>query len=298
MDLDIQAKSLLDLLDQFPDERSCAEYIALLRWPCGKVCPSCGGKRIHWRNVDVRLTCSDCHHNFSVRTGTIFQGSKIPLRTWFAAIWLILNHPKGISSVQLGKELGVRQATAWSMLKRLREAADAMREDTPLEGQVEADETYVGGKEHNKHYDKKASTLGVSHADLKTPVVGVRERSGDVRLSAMPLVTAGRLGRFIRDRVKKGSDLYTDELPAYGPVGKQYNHETVNHKRKEYVRGDVHTNSIESVWAIIKRAHKGTYHWWSKKYMHLYLAEFEVRFNMRGRTMGQRVSDMLMGCCL
>ena len=280
----LEEKSLAALMDRFPSEQSCADYIATLRWPNGPVCPKCGKLPCKWSS-DKRLYCSRCHHNFSVQSDTFLAGSNVPLRKWFMALWLWANHPKGISSIQLSKDIGVTQLTAWRMLKKIRESIDSGGSDNPLSGEVEADETFIGGLEKNKHYSKK-------NLSRKVPILGVLQRGGEIRLKAVHHVTTRGIVDFVDANVVKGSTLYTDELPAYRAV-RGYHHKTVNHTRKEYKNGKAHTNSIESAWSTIKRAWKGTYHWWSKKHMDLYVSEFQARFNMKDKTNGERVTHML-----
>lgn len=279
--------SLLDLLKQFPDEQSCIDHLVKTRWPDGLECPTCQSRKIY--TSKKRFHCGGCKRKFSVRTGMIYEGSPLPLRKWFAATWLLASSPKGISSCQLAREIGVTQKTAWFMLGRLRKVI-ANLERPQVGGVVEIDEAYVGGKEGNKHSDKK---LREHWKAGKTTVLGIRERGGVIRIEQAKSTDQQSLVRFTSRNVKAWSTVFTDSFDGYNNLPTLFNHHTVCHSQGEYGRGNAHTNSIESVWAVLKRGYKGVYHHWSVKHMDRYLAEFEARMNMIGMGGEQRVNAML-----
>ncbi len=267
--------SAFQFFKKFPDERAAIEFIEGERWPLIVVCPHCESGRTT-RQKDYRYhQCRDCRKKFTVRTGTIFERSHIPLDKWLFAMYLLQTARKGISSLQLSKELGITQKSTWFMLHRLREACDI--EASPLSGEVEVDETYLGGKEQNKHASKKLKAGGGTVG--KQPVLGMRSRDGKVVAKPIPNARAHTIGREVYHGVEEGSTLYTDEHAAYKQFGGRYKHETVKHSVKEFVNGIASTNGIESVWAVLKRGYNGVYHQWSFKHLARYVNEFTFRLN-------------------
>ena len=284
--------SLYSLFEAFPDEQSCVDHLRAIRWRDGEFCPYCGGNKIYHFSDRKTHKCGDCKQRFSIKVGTIFEDTKLPLRKWFAAIWMITNHPKGIASVTLAKDLKITQKSAWFMLHRLRHAARTPSFNAPLKGDVEADTTFVGGKEKNKHAkDRKGGTQGGAG---KAVVLGIVEREGELRAEHVKDQKAKTLQGKVRENVAPGAAVLTDEDMAFVGLDKDYNHLAVNHSAGEYVRmgGFVHTNSIESVWALLKRQIVGVHHWVSHKHLQRYVDEMTWRYNRRDMKVTPRMNDM------
>lgn len=295
-----QFKTLPQLFAAFPTEQSAIDHLTALRFGNGIFCALCGcadsGKVKRMSSAGVltnQYKCYACRGKFSVKVGTIFQDSKLPLRTWFAAIWMITNHPKGIASTTLATDLGITQKSAWFVLHRLRHAARTDSFNAPLSGEVEVDETFVGGREHNKHKSQKTSNKRGHSIELKTVVMGMKQRDGEVRAGVIDNTRSATLRHIVQENVAKGSTVYTDEHQGYNDLRHDYDHQRISHRKGEYVRGKATTNGIESVWALFKRQYVGTHHWISPKHMDAYLNEMTFRLNRREMDKGQRVNALL-----
>lgn len=287
------AASLVALMLEFDTEQKCIDHLVEVRWPKGVDCVRCNDLQIYARK-DGQFRCGDCGYTFSARKGTIFEGSNVPLRKWFAAIWLVTNSPKGISSYQLGRTLGVTQKTAWRMLTRLRAVAESdvgEEEEEQVDGVIEIDEVYIGGVEKWKHGDKKDPTARGGSG--KMPVVGLYQRDGTVRFEFVPFVNYKALHTFVEHHVKEGATVYTDDNPGYSGLGKKYDHHVVNHSKKKYVEDGAHVNSAESMWALLRRGYRGTFHFWTREYMSFYLAEFAFRQNIKDLESPEKMDKML-----
>ncbi len=273
----MQFSSLYDLFEQIPNEKAAARFFEQHRWPDGRCCPKCGSKNtMRVQNVKpMPFRCRTCRKHFSVRTETLMANSRLALRKWILAIYLMHTSRMGISSVEMAKKIGTTQKTAWSLGHRIRAAM--VSDDEMLSGIVEADETYIGGIETKKHRRKK---LGIgSGTSGKQPVMGMRQRNGEIRAFLLDNELKKTLQDAVRANVASGSSLYTDALSSYQGM-LEYRHAYVSHQKGEYVRGDVHTNSIESFWAVLKRGYRGVYHFMSFKHLGRYVSEFVYRFNV------------------
>jgi transposase-like protein len=277
-----QEMDLMKLFEQFGTEEKCRAMLEQLRWPNGVRCLRCGSDRVSRIRNRNQFVCDSCDYHFSVTVGTIFHDSHLPLPKWFAAVYLICEAKKGVSALQLKRTLKVAYKTAWYLCHRIREAVkDA--DTSLLSGICEVDETYVGGKAKNMHKDVRARKIQGRGASGKAMVLGAIERGGQVRLDSGLTASRETLRAFIAAKIAdEAAGIMTDDCPAYEGCGDSNTvHQSVNHSAKEWVRGDVHTNTMEGVWSLFKRSIIGSYHQISVKHLDRYLDELEFRFNNR-----------------
>ena len=270
--------TLIEITAMFPDDATAEKWFAETRWPNGPHCPKCGSTNVQTgaSHKTMPYRCRDCSKRFSVRTGTMMDSSNISYRLWAICNYLLTTSLKSVSSMKLHRDLGVTQKTAWFMLHRMRGSWN--KKQGQFSGPVEVDEAYMGGKESRKHADKKLhagrGTVG------KVPVIGALDRkTNHVNATVTDNATRETLHGFVNDNAQKGATVYTDEAKAY--KGMSFKHEAVKHSVGEYVNGEAHTNGIESFWATLKRAHKGTFHKISHKHLQRYVDEFTGRHNSR-----------------
>ena len=272
--------TLPQLMDMFPTEAAAITWFEDVLWDGERCCGKCGSTRTREASHKyMPYWCSDCRSYFSVRTSTPMAHSKIPLRKWAIAIYLCLTSLKSVSSMKLHRDIGVSQPAAWFMLHRIREAWVDDSSDGNYAGPVEVDETYLGGKRSNMKAAKREALDGRGTKG-KTPVVGIKDRASNrVRAKVVSRTDAKTLQAFVVEHADASATVYTDEAKAYRSL--PYNHEAVKHSVGEYVRGQAHTNGVESFWSTLKRAHKGTFHKISPKHLNRYVQEFAGKHNMR-----------------
>lgn len=282
--------SLLELANEFNTDLKCRQYLSKIMWNDKPVCAHCGNEDICSFSDGRRFKCKTCKKQFTVTVGTIFEGSHIPLQKWFIGIYLLTAHSKGISSLQLSKDLGVTQKSAWYMAHRLRYAIRQKSFLAPMQGVVECDETYVGGKDSNRHMSKRKHLTG---GGGKTIVFGMVERGGNVRTQVVSDTKETTLLPIIEVNVAKGMPVCTDTANSYLNLKKVYPHFSVNHSAGEYTRGRIHTNTIEGFWSIFKRGYMGIYHQMSAKHLNKYLDEFEFRYNRCEETQQSKFNHLI-----
>jgi transposase-like protein len=271
--------TLIEAIRYFSDLDICTEFVAEMRWPNGPVCPRCGGVEHSYLTTRRLWKCKGCKKQFSVKLGTIFEDSKLGLDKWLPAAWLTANSKNGISSHELGRSLGITQKSAWFMLHRIRLAMQT-GSFNKVGGEVEADETFIGGKARNMHSDvRKRKITGTGGKD-KTVVMGMRQRGGETRASVIPDIRRSTLHGQIRANVTPGAAVYTDVHQAYNGLEGTYAHETVDHA-KSYVNGRAHTNGLENFWSLLKRGLSGTYVSVEPFHLFRYLDERLFAYNLR-----------------
>lgn len=288
--------SILEFQKHFNTDEKCRKFLEQQRWGNTPACPFCGSINVHRFPNGKTFKCREkgCRNKFSVTVGTIYENTKIPLTKWFLATYILTVHSKGISSLQLAGWLGITQKSAWHLNHRIREMLSNNAPEL-LEGICEVDETYIGGSETNKHASKK-SPKGVSK---KIMVLGAVERKGKVRTKVIPKTDIETLTESVKEIVAEGSTMVTDEHHGYNRLKVLYDHRTVSHKQKEYVRKEeilVHTNNIEGYWNILKKQINGIHHFVSPKHLQRYCNESAFRFNHRESLQDERFVNAISNC--
>lgn len=287
-------KSVIQLLEYYKDENKCKALLAQQRWGKQAVCPHCASAKAPYiTNRGYKCSEKECGKKFTVTVGTVFENSKIKLRYWFAAIYLCTAHKKGISSHQLARDLGITQKSAWFVLHRVREM---LQDSAPqmLSGVIEIDETFIGGKEMNRHTPKKQWKFGKKYkVKDKEVVLGILERNGRVLAKHLKDRKKETLIPIMVDVVEPGSTIYTDEYVPYKILANDYIHDHTKHGQKQYVRGRVHTNTIEGFWSLLKRGIDGIYHSVTPKHLQAYCNEYAYRYSTRKQSDNDRFFETL-----
>ncbi len=276
--------TIKQILKMFPDNETAEQWLIEQRWPAGISCPKCGSMNVqtgcNHPTMPFRCREKDCGRpRFSTKTGTVMEGSKISYQDWVLATFEIMTSLKSVSSMKLHRDLGITQKSAWFLAHRLRSALSQDDQENLFNGPVEVDETYIGGKRGNMSNTKRKTLKGRGSVG-KTAVVGIKDReSNRVSAKVVKSTDAETLQGFVKQNTHPDATVYTDEATAYASL--PFNHDSVKHSLSQYVRGDVHTNGIESLWSMLKRAHKGTFHKLSPKHLNRYVQEFAGRHNVR-----------------
>jgi transposase-like protein len=277
-----EPKSLQEAIVYFSNPDNCIDYIAIRRWPNGVVCPGCGATKVSF-NANRRTWKCGSHHpkrEFSVKVGTIYEDSPIPLDKWLTATWMLTNCKNGVSSYEIAKDVRVTQKSAWFMLQRIRLAMQDDFFGSKLGGEVEVDETFIGGKARNMHLSERKRRITGTGTKDKTAVMGILERGGKVRAAVVPSRRKTVMQDEVRKHVTAGAALYSDALMSYEGLATDYAHQVVDHAT-QYVDGRVHTNGLENFWSLLKRGISGTYVSVEPFHLHRYLDEQMFRFNNR-----------------
>jgi transposase-like protein len=291
-------KSIIEFQNHFNSDEKCRGYLEQQRWNGVPACPHCGSTNVHrFVNNNKTFNCreKECHQNFTVTVGTIYENTKLPLTKWFLATYILAVHSKGISSLQLASWLGISQKSAWHLNHRIRKM---LTDNAPelLDGICEVDSTYVGGKESNKHKSKRTPK---GEPSKKIMVLGAIQRKGKVKTKVIPKENIETVTDTVKGFVSPDSIMVTDEAHSFNKLHKIYEHKTINHRSKEYVRRDtilVHTNSIEGYWNILKKQINGIHHFVSGKHLQRYCDESAFRYNSREVLQDERFANALSNC--
>ena len=292
----MEPNTLQDAVLYFASPDNCREYLVAHRWPDGVTCPRCGSAKVLFQPKYNRWQCGSNHplRQFTSKTGTIFEDSPLGLDKWLLAMWLVVNCKNGVSSYEIARSCGVTQKTAWLMDHRIRLALGMEPSDVKLSGEVEVDETFIGGKARNMHLDKRERRITGTGGKDKTIVFGALERCGKVRAAVVANRKKSGLQAQVRAHVEAGSALYSDALLSYDGLSREYAHEVIDHAEK-YVDGKVHTNGMENFWSLLKRSINGTYVSVEPFHLFRYLDEQVYRYNNRKLTDGERFSAAVSG---
>jgi transposase-like protein len=284
--------TLVEAVRYFADPDTCVRFVAAVRWPNGPVCPQCEGKEHFYLKTRRLWKCKGCEKQFSVKVGTIFEDSAVPLDKWLIAFWMLVNCKNGVSSYEIKRDVKVTQRTAWFMLQRLRLATQS-KSFAKLAGDVEVDESFIGGRARNMHAERRARKIqGRRGPEGKAIVAAVLERHGEIRATVVAKRKKRELQTLVRDNVATGANLYSDALKSYEGLDGEYTHQAIDHA-EQYVDGQIHTNGCENFWSLLKRGINGTYVSVEPYHLFRYVDEQVYRFNHRKETDAERFMGAL-----